>query len=490
LKRSVAYIDSNFINNVEAGKQFVDIISGGKNVASTLRLMNEVGFIEHFIPEWKNIVCQMQYNMYHTYTTDEHTIRAISILSDLHNQKLKDKHPGASRIMRDMVSPSILYVAVLLHDIAKGMDGDHSVLGGDIARTVAPRLGFGVADTEMIAWLVEHHLVLFNMAQHRDVADLKTAQDLSTIVRGMRGLDMLSVLTIVDIRAVGRGAWSDWKGQLLRRLYHATRHVLSGVDSEKILEQQLDTVKEHLIPSLQHIENVEKLQSFIENVPNLYLLSTPLPNLVWQVQTVIQSDGYCVEIIPDDAYNQLEILVHNPDRVGLLTDLAYGLAQLNLDVVEAQIHTVPTFGALNVFRVHNPDNQTSQIDTIKSTLRDIIQNGQEPSLTDVKQKNFFDYKKENFTVKNNIVIDNNASDIATLVEVHTKNRHGVLYKISQGLLSLGLKITTAKIITYGEAVVDVFYVKDSYGFKLIQKDTQTVVKEKLNSILESLENSE
>src|ERR1700750_2582419 len=184
--------------------------------------MNEAGVFGRFVPDFGRVVAQMQFDMYHHYTVDEHSIRAIGLLAAIERGELKDDHPLSTAILnKQIASRRVLCVAVLLHDIAKGRGGDHSVLGAEVATKLCPRFGLSAAETEMVAWLVRYHLLMSATAFKRDLADFKTILDFATVVQSPERLRLLLVLTIVDIRAVGPGVWNGWKRQLLSDLYDA-----------------------------------------------------------------------------------------------------------------------------------------------------------------------------------------------------------------------------------------------------------------------------
>jgi [protein-PII] uridylyltransferase len=213
-------------NDEQANALFLDVLSSPHNPETVLRWMNEAGIFGRFVPDFGRVVAQMQFDMYHHYTVDEHTIRAIGLLAKIENRELKDDHPLSTGIMGKLVLRRVLYVAVLLHDIAKGRGGDHSILGAEVATKLCPRLGLDKAETQMVAWLVRHHLLMSATAFKRDLADPKTVEDFVQAVKSPERLKLLVVLTVVDIRAVGPGVWNSWKGQLLTSLFEAAEEML------------------------------------------------------------------------------------------------------------------------------------------------------------------------------------------------------------------------------------------------------------------------
>ena len=228
MTQSLRLIDAALRQDPEANRLFLEILTARKNPEIALRRMNEAGVFGKFVPDFGRVVAQMQYDMYHVYTVDEHTLFAIGILHQIETGKLKDELPVASAIMPTVVSRRALYVATLLHDIAKGRGGDHSELGEKIALKLGPRLGLTDEETETVAWLVRWHLLMSNTAFKRDIGDPQTIQNFVDRVQSPERLKLLLVLTAADIRAVGPKVWNGWKAALLRELYHSAMDVMTG----------------------------------------------------------------------------------------------------------------------------------------------------------------------------------------------------------------------------------------------------------------------
>src|SRR5438874_408518 len=212
----------------EANRLFMEMLTSRHDPETTLRRLNEAGVFGRFVPDFGRVVAQTQHEMYHTYTVDEHTIRAIGILAKVESGALKEDHPVSAAVVHKIISRPVLYLAVLLHDIAKGRGGDHSMLGADVAMQLGPRVGLSEAETETVAWLVRYHLAMSATAFQRDLMDPKTIETFAALVQSPERLRLLLVLTVCDIRAVGPNVWNGWKAALLRQLYHAAEQVMSG----------------------------------------------------------------------------------------------------------------------------------------------------------------------------------------------------------------------------------------------------------------------
>ena len=244
-------IDDEMRNDKEARRIFLDLLLKHGNPERALRRMNELGVLAAFIPEFEPIVAMMQFNMYHHYTVDEHTIQCIRNLAMIEREELEEELPVVSGILKDGINRKVIYVALLLHDIGKGRDEDHSILGAKIARKVAPRLGLNKADCETVEWLVRYHLLMSDVAQKRDISDPRTLRDFAKAVKTRKRLDLLTVLTVCDIRGVGPGTWNNWKAVLLRQLHSDTAQAMDtgleelnreyrGTEARKMLREALD----------------------------------------------------------------------------------------------------------------------------------------------------------------------------------------------------------------------------------------------------------
>ncbi len=231
ITQSLKLIDAGLRDNPEANRLFMEILTSRKDPATALRRMNEAGVFGRFVPDFGRVVAQMQYDMYHVYTVDEHTIFAIGILHEIESGALKEELPLATSLMATIDSRRALYLAVLLHDIAKGRGGDHSILGEKVAEKLGPRLGLTAEETETVAWLVRWHLLLSSTAFKLDIDDPETIRGLAQQVQSPERLNLLLILTVADIRAVGPKVWNGWKATLLQEAYERALEMMSGGSS-------------------------------------------------------------------------------------------------------------------------------------------------------------------------------------------------------------------------------------------------------------------
>lgn len=474
----------------EANELFMRMLTSMKEPEVTLRRLNEAGVFGKFVNDFGRVVAQMQYDMYHVYTTDEHTIRAIGILSRIERGQLTDDHPLASEIIHKVLSREVLFVAVLLHDIAKGRGGDHSVLGAKVALKLCPRLGLSAEQTQTVAWLVEHHLAMSNTAFKRDLSDPKTIADFSELVQSPERLRLLLCLTVADIRAVGPGRWNGWKAALLRELYYRTEDVLTGGLAADRRDRAVIDAQEKVREKLADWSDQE-FEEFRALGPPGYWLTFDTDILARQARFVHASMQNKLPVAFDrrvDTYRAVtEITVFAADHPGLFSAIAGGLAVSGINIVDARINTLNDGMALDSFWIQDHEDavldQSAKLDRIFDNIEKAIAGELRPDVALKKMKGLPSRTKV-FTVSPRVLIDNKASNTRTVIEVNGRDRPGLLYDLTRTLSQLGLRIGSAKISTFGEEVVDVFYVKDIFGMKVEHEGKLKATRE---ALLEALQ---
>ncbi|HSR71947.1 MAG TPA: [protein-PII] uridylyltransferase, partial [Kiloniellales bacterium] len=350
------HVDKRLRADPEANKLFLEMLTSTTDPEVTLRRLNEAGIFGRFIPDFGRVVAQMQYNMYHHYTVDEHTIFAIGILHRIEQGALKDEVPIASEVVHKVLSRRVLYLAVLLHDIAKGRGGDHSELGAKVAQRLCPRLGLSDEETETVAWLVRHHLAMSDTAFKRDLADPKTIEDFAALVQSPERLRLLLVLTVADIRAVGPNVWSAWKAALLRDLYWRTEEVLSGGVAEEDRRARVEHAKDLLREALSHWPKTE-LEAHLARGYAPYWLSVDHETQVRHAELVrrAERDGDPLTIDTRiDRYREVtEVTVYTADHPGLFSRIAGAMAVAGASIDAARIFTLANGMALDSFIVRD-----------------------------------------------------------------------------------------------------------------------------------------
>ncbi|MGQ0582419.1 MAG: [protein-PII] uridylyltransferase [Reyranella sp.] len=473
----------------EANRLFMEMMTSRHDPETTLRRLNEAGVFGRFVPDFGRVVAQTQHDMYHTYTVDEHTIRAIGILASIENGTLKEDHPLSAEVVHKVLSRPVLYLSVLLHDIAKGRGGDHSVLGADVAMQVGPRLGLSAAETETVAWLVRHHLAMSGTAFQRDLMDPKTIENFAALVQSPERLRLLLVLTVCDIRAVGPNVWNGWKAALLRQLYNAAEQVLSGGTLAGGRADRIRQIQAEVAARLASWTDQEKDEHFARGYAPYWLSFDP-DTLARQAELVRGAERarqpLAIEHRVDAARSVTEVTIYTLDTHGLFARLAGAMAVSGANIVDAKIFTLANGMALDTFWIQDlegkPFDDPQRLARLAARVELALSNRLNIQRELDTQRGSWPKRDQVFTVQPRVLINNNASDTFTVIEVNGRDRPGFLHVVTRALTRLNLQIASAHITTYGERAVDVFYVKDLFGLKVVNQD-------KLNQVAETVEKS-
>ncbi len=490
-RRSLRLIDRDLRNNPDANKLFLKILTSGRQPEAILRRMNETGILGRFITDFGRIVSLMQFNLYHHFTVDEHLLQAIGILSEIERGELQDAHPLSHEIIHQLENRRVLYVAVLLHDIAKGRPEDHSVAGAKVARKLCPRLGLTPAETETVAWLVEQHLVMSAFAQSRDLNDPKTIQDFADIVQSPERLKLLVILSVVDIKAVGPGVWNGWKGQLLRTLYYATLPVLDGSHIVASPAERIEAAQSELAGALKEDGwQADEIGPYLTRHYPAYWFNVSLVRKrahAKLVRTALSKGRPLASQAFTDAFMEItELSVYAPDHPRLLSIIAGACASADANIAGAAIFTTRDGMALDSIFVSREFTESRDelrrggriAATIESTLT-----GDTRLPEIVASRGQAKTRLKVFRVEPRVVITNNWSDNATVIEVNGLDRSGLLYDLTTALSNLNLNIASAHVATFGERAVDVFYVTDLTSQKIVDKARQKRIRKTLLTLL-------
>ena len=487
LRKSLRLIDENLRSSPEANKLFLEILTGSTTPETLLRMMNEAGVLGRFIPDFGKIVAMMQFNMYHHYTVDEHLIRSVGILADLERGNLSGDHPLSVSLFPTLTSRRVLYVATFLHDIAKGRKEDHSIGGEHIARELCPRLGLDASETDTVAWLIRHHLLMSETSQMRDLNDFKTILDFTAIVQSPERLKLLVILTVADIRAVGPGVWNGWKGQLLRTLYAEADPILSGGHTaisrkDRVIDAQNTFHKNY--PNW----NDAKRNTASHRHYDAYWLNVAVERQVRHQALIDQAKaGEAATDIHMDAFAAVtEITVFTPDHPRLLALITGACAAAGANIIGAQIFTTNDGMALDTILLQREfDSEDDErrrairvCESINRTLRGQLRLRE--ALASAQQP----YGRAlAFKVSPRVIVDNTSSNKYTVVEINGLDRVGLLHGLTDALFHLNLNIASAHITTFGEKAIDVFYVTDLTGAKIENENRKLQIEKSLLSVL-------
>ncbi|MCB1883846.1 MAG: [protein-PII] uridylyltransferase [Geminicoccaceae bacterium] len=475
LARNLRRIDG-LRDDPEANRLFLEMLTSRSDPALTLTRLNEAGIMGRFIPDFGRIVAQMQHDLYHVYTTDEHTIRAIGTLSGIEAGRLKEDHPLSVALMPQTDARAELYLALLLHDVGKGRGGDHSEIGAGIARHLLPRFLLRPGGAETVEWLVRHHLVMSRYAFKRDLEDPKTVQDFVETVQSPERLRLLLLLTVCDIRAVGPGVWNGWKGQLLRELYHEAEAAMASSGSPSGRRAaRVEAAKEELAKTLLG-EGWEAaaVEAYVRRHDPRYWLGVDRAARLRHARLVAEADRERLPIAIDVDSEPFEartrFTFYLPDHPGLFMQLAGALALSGVSIVDAHVFTTSDGMALDTLGCQEAETFEAVSDAARiGRIRQNVMRALSGDLSlerALAGRRSLPKRADVFKVEPRVLVNNSASRTHSLIEVNGRDRPGLLFDLAKGLKELGLVIHSAHISTYGERVVDVFYVKDVFGLKV------------------------
>jgi len=478
----------SFRNSRDASDSFFKILRG-RSVYKTLAEMARLRFLDSYIPEFEEISCKVQHDMYHVYTVDAHTLFAVREIERLRGSYKAD-FSLLSNLFEEMPNPEILYLSVLFHDIGKAHGKGHAEKGAAMVPEICRRLHLAEDDANLVRFVVKHHLLLANTAQYRDLHDDKLIIEFARTVGDIERLNLLYLLTFADVRAVGPDVWSQWKGALFQELYFKALTVLErGTFEAEEAGVKLKRVKER-VASLLKPEGVDShaVDDYFDLLPMRYFFSNSPDRISGHIK-VLRDFGngpYLMKVRQDTFREYTEIIICTHDVHGLFSMITGVMAANGVNILGAQINTLKNGVALDILQVNSPAGEyitdESKLRKIETDLADVIagkvavdslvKKRKTPSVLDAKARP---------SVRTTVQIDNDVSDAYTVLDIHTQNRIGLLYDITSTLSNLGLYIYIAKISTKGDEAADIFYVRDIFGQKVFYK-------EKLNEVADAIYN--
>ncbi|MEO0636849.1 MAG: [protein-PII] uridylyltransferase [Pseudomonadota bacterium] len=496
LSRRLRYIDAAARKREDMNALFLQILAHGRDPENTLRYMNEAGVLGRFIPDFGKIVAMMQFNMYHSYTVDEHLVRTVGVIADIEKGTIAEEHPLASRILPDIQERDLLYFALLIHDIAKGRPEDHSVAGAKVARKLGPRLGFSASQTELLAWLIEEHLTMSTFAQSRDLADPRTIADFGAVVQTRERLRLLLVLTVCDIRAVGPNVWNGWKGQLLRTLYAETELFLTGGFSKHGRKERADHARqmaiEHMTSVAEERWPIEKAERYTDLHYPAFLLAVETEEVA-RVSRMLAQAGeeggrflYTIDCREFQETTQLNFLAADHPR--LLSTIAQGCAAAGVTIVDARIFTTRDGRAITSVFVPRelPDDEAEmrRASHMAKLIEDALAAGAGSLPAMIEKRGKRSRRHKAFQIEPRVTVSNELSDRFTVIEIECLDRLGLLADVAGELSNLNLNIASARVSTFGEKVIDTFYVNDLIGHRVEAPQRLARIRDALLMVIE------
>jgi len=485
--RNLGKVGPGMRKDPQARAAFLAVAASRRNPAEALSLMNEAGVLGRFVPEFGRIVAQTQFNMYHHYTVDDHTLRAIQVISEIERGLCADEHPLATSVFPLIQSRRALYLAMLLHDTGKG-HGDQQVEGAISARHACERLGLEEDERELVAWLVGHHLLMSDVAQRRDLSDPRTVSGFAETVGTLERLRLLLVLTVADIRAVGPGVWNDWKAQLLRDLYLLTEATFRGGRTDEVsvgrrLAEQANEARSRMITS-------PALATWLATLENAYWLGFTQNQHDWHAREI---RAYLEDFPPfriaarqDNQRGTTEVLVIALDRPGLFATLAAAFAAAGANVADARVFTTREGRALDIFALQDNHgmpfgaDDPGRLNRLLAALQQAVP--ADAVLASAREAPTVK-RAAAFSIQPWVAIDNDAAADDTVVEVSGRDRPGLLRDLALAFAESELTITSAHIDSVGERAADAFYVRDVRGGKLVDQKRISRLRSRLEKAL-------
>jgi [protein-PII] uridylyltransferase len=481
IRRNLAAIDANFRHSPEPAHRFLDLLGQRGRVGHALRLMQETGLLGRYLPEFDRVSMLIQHDLYHHYTVDEHTLRAIEALDDLHNNR-ETKLPSLRAALEEIEDVRLLYLAVLLHDLGKGRGRGHIPRGARIAERLCDRIHLERERATKVVKLVKHHVLMAHLSQRRDIREPRLAKYFASQVGSLDVLNMLFVLTYADLNAVGPTVWTDWKGTLLEELYTRTRAVFTG--ESLAVQDDVQQIKERVIERLADTMSISEIERHFALSPARYLENISVEEIESHLGLVqqLESDSFaCRWQDRGDFATQLTICTG--DRHGLFADIAGTLAASGIDILSAEVNTREDGIAIDSFVLQQATTHRSidrhRWQPIEDSLRASIKGEHDVAALVDRWTSRHAPRRAHPVITNrpgrlSIECDNDTAEATTLVEVRAADEHGLAYKIARTLAACGVEIVRAKIATEKSDALDVFYVTGSDGSKLDQGSMEKV----------------
>ena len=486
-------IDRHFRNDITCRSLFMEILRQPSGITRQLRRMNRYGVLAAYLPAFENIVGRMQYDLYHAYTVDEHTLFVLRNMRRLSVPEYADELPLASEVFANLPKHELLYLAGLFHDIAKGRGGDHSELGAEDAYSFCRHHGLGEHDSELVSWLVRNHLVMSMTAQRKDISSPEVIHEFATRVGTKARLDYLFLLTISDMRGTNPELWNSWKDSLLTELYHSTVRVLGrGLDNPIERTELVDEVRHEAAELLSDSGlSADRIDPIWNDLDEDYFLRHTGAEIAWHTQAIAETgkaDLPKVVLRQIEELGSTEIFIFSKDYPQLFALTTAALDQLGLNIVDARFNLTHSGCSLYTFLVLEADGTviTNQfrLKEIEEALTDLLETPHElPQI----QKRRMPRKLKHFDVPTKIGFHQDPDERWSVMELATADRPGLLARVSRALIDCGIKVQGARIATVSETADDVFYVTDMQHRPILSAERQQHIREAIESALADLD---
>lgn len=469
LRAALPLIDKKYRDNPRNKRLFMEILGQPRGVTHEMRRMNNYGVLSAYIPQFGRIVGQMQHDLFHVYTVDEHSLFVLRNLRRFVVPEFTHEFPLASSIIEKLVKPERLYIAGLFHDLAKGRGGDHSELGAEDALAFCKKHEMSDYDASFVSWLVRSHLLMSWIAQREDISDPEVVIRFASKVGDQEHLDNLYLLTVADIRGTSPKIWNDWKGHLLIQLYkETTRVLLYGAevvsDIDKHVSQQKNGALEALgLPT----GEFNRVNQYWDQMENSYFLQYDTDTIAWHVEALLTAPALAFPIVTtrfNSSIGGSEFFIYMPNQDDLFSRITGAFDFLNLSVIDARVHSTRQGFTLDTFIVLDHDNKPVKdaraLDNLQIALRqELLSDQKRPE----QQSASVSRQLKHFPIDTVVNFAESANHKQTIMEVTAQDRTGLLYQVALALNACGARLTAAKVSTFGERAEDVFFIVDRDG---------------------------
>lgn len=486
IRENLHLIDSEFRNDIRCKSLFMDILRHGEGVTHVFRRMNTYGVLATYIPSFGKIVGQMQHDLFHVYTVDEHTMFVLRNLRRFTVPEFHDEFPLCSDTMNALPKQELILLAALFHDIAKGRGGDHSVLGEEDAREFCQLHELSDYDTNLVAWLVRHHLLMSTTAQRKDISDPDVVHAFAQQVGDKTHLDYLYLLTVADIRGTSQEVWNDWKDSLLRQLYFSTHQALRrGLENPIAQTEKIAQIRQECFSEVAKRNiDIDLAQNFWSRLGEEYFLRYTTDEILWHTEAIINHDPdeTFVLIRHEKRLGGASVFIYTQDRNKVFGIIASSLDQLGLSIVDARIFSSKDNHTLDTFVILDHDNsavEPSRYDEIRSTL---TINLEQNKINETAFAQQLTRQAKHFTFPVNISFRKDEKNNQTIMEVVAFDRPGLLARIGTALSDCKVQLMSAKIATYGERAEDIFMVANENSLP-IDESVQICLRKSLEESL-------
>ncbi|MCK5360593.1 MAG: [protein-PII] uridylyltransferase, partial [Gammaproteobacteria bacterium] len=488
---SLDLINEKFRQDIACRSLFITMFRSGAGLTDIMRKMNDYGVLGAYFPAFGRIVGLMQHDLFHIYTVDVHTLFVLRNLRRLTVKEYSQEHPLASKLMLSLFKPERLYLAALLHDIAKGRGGNHAEKGEKISTRFCRLHDLSEYDTKLVSWLVLNHLIMSWTAQKKDISDPDVIEEFARTVGNQESLDNIYLLTMADMRGTSPKVWNEWKSKLLQQLYYATsRRLRLGETDTEDREERLANLQQELSSILVPAQMSEPdFQRYCSLFDSNYFLRYKLDTLKWHMKTLSKVSALELPLVAvryAEDTGSTQVLIFTPDVTNLLVMTTAGFDRLNLNIVDARLHTSRIGFALHSYLVldHNDDAVCDKVEQkeIEDSLTEQLQSprkGRDPLKAHIPRA------LKQFPISTRVSFSETPQGNQTLIELIAQDRPGLLYQVAVAFDECGIKLHDARVATFGARIEDIFIVTDLADKPITSSEQQENIRQNITRRLET-----